>query len=245
MSIIEKYFKYLRAQIDAIESDIEPIQKAATICANALACGGVIHIFDSGHLVSHELINRAGGLVAFNRLAFKLDVTNPVKARAASEPEPGNSLSYGYIQHVFSTNQLRKGDVLFVGSVSGKSANVVELALQGQAHGLTVIAITAMAYSPKLESQHPSGKHLFEAADLVLDNHAPYGDGMLSVDGLDYPICPASGIGAVATLWAVVAGLVEEMLAQGLTPTVFPSVNRPNGRALVSQVEATALEKGY
>lgn len=245
MSIIKKYFEHLRAQIDEIEADAEPIKKAAKLCADALAHGGVIHIFDSGHLVSHELINRAGGLVAFSRLAFKLDVTNPVKTRAAAEPEPGNSLAYGYIRHIFSTNQLRAGDVLFVGSVSGKSANVVELALQARAHGLTVIAITAMAYSPKLESQHPSGKHLFEAADLVLDNHAPYGDGTLDVEGLDYPLCPASGIGAVATLWAVVAGLVEEMLERGLTPTVYPSVNRPNGRALVSEAEATARERGY
>ena len=70
MSLINKYFEHLRAHINAIEADIEPIQKAAKLCADALACGGVIHIYDSGHLVSHELINRAGGLVAFSRLAF-------------------------------------------------------------------------------------------------------------------------------------------------------------------------------
>lgn len=245
MSIIEKYFERLKAQIDEIAAHPEPIQKAAELCADTLARGGVIHVFDSGHLVSHELINRAGGLVAFSRLAFSLDVTNPVKTRSAREPDAGNPLTYGYIEHIFDTDQLRPGDVLFVGSVSGKAANVVELALQARAHGLTVIAVTAMAYSPKLESQHPSGKHLFEAADLVLDNYAPYGDAMLSVDGLDYPLCPASGIGAVVTLWAVVAGLVEAMLERGLKPTVFPSVNRPNGKALVRQVEAEALRKGY
>lgn len=245
MSITEKYFELLKAQIDEIAAHPEPIHKAAELCAETLARGGVIHVFDSGHLVSHELINRAGGLVAFSRLAFNLNVTNPVKTRAESTPSEGSPLSYGYIEHIFDTDQLRAGDVLFVGSVSGKSANVVELALQARAHGLTVIATTAMAYSPKLVSQHPSGKHLYEAADLVLDNYAPYGDAMLPVEGLDYSICPASGIGAVVTLWAVVAGIVEEMLGRGLKPTVFPSVNRPDGRALVSQVEAEALRKGY
>lgn len=157
----------------------------------------------------------------------------------------GNSLSYGYIEHIFVTNQLRKGDVLFVGSVSGKAANVVELAIQGRAHGLTVIAVTALSYSSKLASEHPSGKRLYEVADLVLDNRAPYGDGMLEVDDLDYPICPASGIGAALVMWAVVAGTVEELLGRGLKPTVFPSINRPDGKTLVSQVEAEALEKGY
>ena len=208
-----------------------------------LVRGGVLHLFDSGHMVSQELVNRAGGLVALSALTFSLNVVNPVKSRPAG---PGASaLPIGYIEHVFETGQLRRGDLLFVGSVSGKSANVVELALQARAHGLTVIAITALAYSSQLLSEHPSGQRLYEVADLVLDNGAPYGDAMLEVTGLEYPVCPASGIGAATLMWAVVAGIIDEMLAQGLRPTVFPSVNRPDGPTLVSRVAAEALDKGY
>ncbi len=68
---------------------------------------------------------------------------------------------------------------------------------------------------------------------------------MLEVQGLDYPICQASGLGAATVLWAVTAGIVEELLAQGLKPAVYPSINRPDGRTLVAQVEAEALRKGY
>jgi uncharacterized phosphosugar-binding protein len=241
--LIQRYFEALQERIAAIAADTEPIEDAAHLCADALANGGAVHIFDSGHLVSHELINRAGGLVAFNRLAFSLNVDNLVKARAQAENDP--TLSFGYIQHVFATNQLRRGDVLFVGSVSGKTANVVELAIQARAHGLKVVVITALSYSSRLTSEHPSGKHLYEVADIVLDNHAPYGDAMLTVEGLEYPVCPASGLGAVTVLWAVVAGLIEDMLARGLQPTIFPSINRPDGKAVVSQAEADALRKGY
>jgi len=241
--LIQRYFEALQERISAIAADTAPIEDAAHLCADSLANGGAVHIFDSGHLVSHELINRAGGLVAFNRLGFTMTIDNLVKAREKTADSP--ALSYAYIQHVFETNQLRRGDVLFVGSVSGKTANVVELALRAREHGLKVIVITALAYSSKLVSEHPSGKHLYEAADLILDNHAPYGDAMLDVEGLDYPICPASGLGAVAVLWAVVAGLVEEMLAKGLKPTIFPSVNRPDGWTLMGQVEAEARSKGY
>ena len=240
--LVEKYLHEIRKKVDEIAADTQPITQAAHLCAEALAKGGALHIFDSGHMVSSELINRAGGLVALSQLAFSLNVTNPVKTRSA---EAGNTPSFVYIEHVFETDQLRKGDVLFVGSVSGKTANVVELALQAHAHGLTVIALTALAYSSKLASEHPSGKRLYEAADLVLDNHAPYGDALLEVEGLDYPICPASGIGAATILWSVVAGTVEEMLKRGLKPTVYPSVNRPDGKALVSQVEDEARRKGY
>ena len=240
--LVEKYLHEIRAKIDEIAADTQPIQQAARLCAEALSKGGALHVFDSGHMVSSELINRAGGLVAMSQLAFSLNVTNPVKARPA---EAANTLSFGYIEHIFETNQLRAGDVLFVGSVSGKTANVVELALQARAHGLTVIALTSPAYSSKLASEHPSGKRLYETADLVLDNHAPYGDALMQVEGLDYAICPSSGIGAAVTLWAVVAGTVEEMLKRGLKPTVYPSVNRPDGKTLVSQVEAEARRKGF
>ncbi len=241
--LIDQYFTRLRALIDEIDADREPIQQAARLCADALASGGVIHVFDSGHMVSSELIHRAGGLAAMSALSFNLNVVNPVRTRPDLPSK--DTLSYGYIEHIFETNQLRPGDVLFAGSVSGKTANVIELALQARAHGLKVIAFTALAYSSKLASEHPSGKHLYEAADLVLDNHAPYGDAMIDVEGLDYPVLPASGMGAAAVMWAVVAGTIEDLLARGLKPTVFPSVNRPNGKELLSQVEAEALRKGY
>ncbi len=243
--LIERYFEAIRGRIDEIAAHTEPIQQAAKICAEALSKGGMLHVFDSGHMVSRELINRAGGLVAMSQLSFNLGVDNLVKARSDRPLPPGSPFSFGYIEHVFETNQLRAGDVLFVGSVSGKTANVVELALKARSHGLTVIALTALAYSSKLESEHPSGKRLFEVADLLLDNHAPFGDAMLAVEGLEYPVCPASGIDAAVILWAVVAGTIEEMLRRGLQPTVFPSVNRPDGKKLVSQVEAEALRKGY
>ncbi len=241
--LIQRYFEALQERIAAIAADTEPIEDAAHLCADSLANGGAVHIFDSGHLVSHELINRAGGLAAFNRLAFSLNVDNPVMTREKGADSP--ALSYAYIQHVFETNQLRRGDVLFVGSVSGKTANVVELALRAREHGLKVIAVTALAYSSRLVSEHPSGKHLYEAADLVLDNHAPYGDAMLEVEGLDHPVCPASGLGAVMVLWGVVAALVEEMLARGLKPTVFASINRPDGWTVYNQTVAEAKQKGY
>ncbi len=241
--LIERYFEALEGRLAAVRAQTGPIQQVARVCANALASGGALHIFDSGHMVSSELVHRAGGLAAFSALSFGLNVQNYVRTRA--DAPPAGSLSYAYIEHVFETNQLRPGDVLFVGSVSGKTANVVELAIQARAHGLTVIALTALAYSSKLASEHPSGQRLYEAADYVLDNQAPFGDAMLEVEGLDYPICPASGLGAAMVLWAVSAGIVEEMLARGLQPTVFPSVNRPDGRALVSQVEAEALRKGF
>ena len=245
MMLIERYFEVLQAKIAEIAAHPEPIQQAAVLCADTLEKRGVIHIFDSGHMVSSELIHRAGGLAALSGLSFKLEVDNLVRTRIDLPQAKSPGISYQYIEHVFEGDQLRAGDVLFVGSVSGKTPNVIELALQAKAHGLTVIGLTSIAYSSRLDPMHPSGKRLYEVADLVLDNRAPYGDAMLEVEGLDYAICPASGMGAAAIMWAIMAGLVEEMLARGLVPSVYPSVNRPDGWDLLNQIYTEALQKGY
>lgn len=242
--LIERYFDAIQARLAGIAADLEPIRQAAHACAEALARGGALHIYDSGHMVSQELVRRAGGLVAFSPLTFSLSVNNPVLTRSAGQPA-GVEAQIAYIEHIFDRGQLRAGDVLIVGSVSGKSAAVVELALQARAHGLTVIALTSLAYSSALASEHPGGRRLFEVCDLVLDNHAPYGDAMLSVDGLDTAICPASGIGAACVLWAVTAGIAEEMLGRGLVPTAYPSVNLPDGPERVRDAETQASRKGY
>ncbi len=89
--LIEQYFQALRAQIDQLAAHPEPIQQAAKLCADAQANGGVVHVFDSGHMISSELINRAGGLVALSALSFNLNVNNPVKSRP--DRAPANTLS--------------------------------------------------------------------------------------------------------------------------------------------------------
>ena len=70
--IIEQYFEALQAKIAEIAADPEPIRQAAKACADALANGGAVHIFDSGHMISSELIFRAGGLAALSALTFGL-----------------------------------------------------------------------------------------------------------------------------------------------------------------------------
>jgi len=135
--------------------------------------------------------------------------------------------------------------VLFIGSVSGKSKNVVELAIQAREMGVTVVAITSLEYSSRLQSEHPTGKRLYEVADLTIDNHAPYGDAMLEVEGLDVKACPASGLAAACIMWAITAGIIERLLERGLVPTVYRSVNAPGGPEDVRSRQERYKELGY
>lgn len=230
--------------IAEIESDErENIETAADACAASMLQGGVVHVYDTGHMLNSELVSRAGGLVGLTPLSFGMNVGNPNSFREKTA-EPKN-LTADTVALALRQSNLRSGDVLFVGSVSGKSERVVELAVQARAMGVKVVAITSLAYSSQLQSEHPSGKRLYEVANIVLDNHAPYGDAMLSVEGLDAGICPASGIAAACIMWAVVAGTVERLLAGGVVPTVYKSVNAPGGPADVQARQERYKEVGY
>ena len=244
--MIDRFFARLQEKLTELaEAERDNLQKAADRCVDCLAQQGVLHIFDTGHLVSQELIGRAGGLVAMTPLSFGLNAGSS-NAFRQEKGDRSDAPSQGeIIELALRQSSVQPGDVLFIGTVSGKSEQPIELALRAQAYGVTVIALTSVEYSSQLESQHPSGKRLFEVADLVLDNHSPYGDAMLPIEGLDRDICPFSGIGAAAALWAVVAAITEGMLARGLTPTIYRSVNRPDGPADVEATRQQYVEQGF
>jgi uncharacterized phosphosugar-binding protein len=242
------YFERLHTQLEELERRSLPaIEQAAARCVECLLNGGVIHVYDTGHLVSRELINRAGGLAAFTPFHFDLQVQNPNPYREAqgvgnrTSPETVRAI----VQAALDRSRMVPGDVLIIGSVSGKTPFPVELAMQARARGIYTIALTALDYSTRLTSEHESGKRLFEVADLVIDNAAPYGDAMLELAGVEEPFCPASGIGAAAALWAVVAGIVEQMVAAGKAPTIFASINRPDGQQRYQQSLERYKRQGY
>lgn len=242
--MIDRYFEAITSLIGSVAQDEkDKISQAAEVCAKSIADGGVIHIHDTGHMLNSELVHRAGGLAGMTPFGYALNVNNPNVYREKSSVK-ADTLSETVALAIRSSN-MRPGDVLFIGSVSGKSRPVVELALRAKAAGITVIAVTSIAYSSRLDSEHETGKRLYEAADLYIDNHAPYGDAILEFDGMDAPVCPASGIAAACIMWAITAGIVERLAAMGKTPTVFRSVNAPGGPADVNARRERYKELGY
>ncbi|MDH7601650.1 MAG: sugar isomerase domain-containing protein [Armatimonadota bacterium] len=244
MSVVSRYFEAVEKLVDEIrQAESERILRAAEICAESVAKGGVVHIHDTGHMLNSELVHRAGGLALLTPFSFSLNVNNP---NAFREKNPSSDdLTSETIALALKRSNIKPGDVLFIGSVSGKSRSVIELALQAKGMGVTVIAITSFDYSSKLQSEHPSGKRLFEVADLAIDNHAPYADAMLEIEGLDVKACPASGIAAACIMWAVTAGIVQGLLDRGIVPTVYRSVNAPGGPEDVKARQERYKQLGY
>jgi uncharacterized phosphosugar-binding protein len=240
----ETFFQQLYGLIHKLEHEQgDNIDKAAGVIADAVASGNCIHVYDTGHMLDSELINRAGGLNGVKALKVQFSVDNAVRKRPEDKTKDRNL--EGLMRYALKMSNLHPGDVLIVGSVSGKTVFPVDLALAAKEAGAYVIAITSIAYSSQLKSDHSSGKRLYEVADLVIDNGAPPLDAMVDVPELGLSICPASGISAAAIMWAVEAKVVEILLSRGIRPTVLKSVNYP-GSAEHNEKEYQRYEEtGY
>ncbi len=146
-----------------------------------------------------------------------------------------------YKKYDKDTTELKKGDVLFVSSVSGRTESVVNLAYDSVEKGITVIAFTSMEYARAVDPVHPSGKKLYEIATLTLDNCAPAAEAMLKVDGIEAYFGAASGVASNHIMWNLTCVAVEKMLNDGYTPGILKSANFPGG----NDYNKTVVEPHY
>lgn len=240
----EKFFNQLNELIQRVEKEQGAnIDKAADAISDAVANGKCIHIYDTGHLLDSELINRAGGMNGFKPLKLHFDVENPVRKRPEDQSKDRNL--EGLMTYALKMSNLQPGDVLIVGSVSGKSVFPVDIALTAKEMGAYVIAMSSISYSSQLKSEHSTGKRLFEVADLAIDNCAPPLDAMVEVPELGLSMCPASGISAATIMWAIEAKATENLLARGIKPTILKSINFPGSGQYNEQEYQRYEETGH
>ncbi len=228
------------------ETQTEAIDRAADIVTESIAHGGVVYCSDIGHGNQGDFLNRAGGLAAVQPFSYGFSLNDPVpdclKDRARPEPYERDLET---IRFAVRAGNLRAGDVMLMGSVSGKNRNPVQLALSCREIGVKVIGFTSMAYTQQVESLHPSGKRLFEVADVIIDIGAPFGDAAVEIPGIDVAVLPVSGVGFTVAGWMLWERVMEKMAAAGNPPTVFMSVNRPGGQDYYQRAREQYNKRGY
>jgi uncharacterized phosphosugar-binding protein len=211
------------------------LERAAQAVFASLKADGVWHLFGSGHshALAEEAFHRAGGLVPVNAIqeVFLTPLTPPVLS-GQLERVPGVA------KILLDGHDLRPGEVLTVISNSGINAVPVEMALEGKARGLTVVALTGLEHSRRMASRHASGQRLFEVADIVLDNCGQPGDAAVAYDGVPARVAPTSLLAGSYLLNSLVCRVVELFLAAGLTPPVYLSANIPEGDEHNRRLEA-------
>ena len=224
-----KYIEGVIELLNKINNEEEnAIDKAATLMADAIEKGNRLFGFGCTHssLPIQDVVYRAGGLMLMNPIyapgIAHLDV-HPSTMTSAMEKMSG------YAKVILDNQPIQAGDVLIIISVSGRNAVPIEMAQIAKERGIKVIGITSRKYTRGVESRHPSGKKMFEFADVVIDNKVDKGDAMLSVKGLETKITPASGITSIAIMHCLTTGTIEKLLAKGITPPIFIAANVDEG----------------
>jgi uncharacterized phosphosugar-binding protein len=209
-------------------SQIGSIKKAAELVADTISSGRWVHVFGTGHshMMADEVSGRAGGLAAFNGIVdFGLSgYSGMTKSSLLEKLE-------GYARTVIDCEQLRKGDVVIVVSNSGVNAVPIEFAIEAKKRGLSVVAITSMAHSKSVPARNSSGKKLFEAADITIDNCGAPGDAFVKLEGLDQRVGATSTVMGATIINAIVTEATKLLIRKGVKPPVWVSGNVPGSEA--------------
>lgn len=227
MSKSVEYFENLQKIIARIATEqLDNIEKAARAVADTLENGGRVHAFGTGHshMLAEEIFYRAGGLVNVNPI---LETSLMLHESAAKSTELERLEGYGEI--LFDHHSISNKDILFLFSNSGRNGVAIDLALIAGERGVKTVVITNMEHTMQGASRHSSGKKLFEAADIVIDNCGCHGDASMRIDEINRSVAPTSTAAGAAILNAIEARAVEIMVSEGFTPEVFSSSNVDGG----------------
>lgn len=198
------------------------LDAARDAIAGALREDKLIHVAGSGHshLLALEVFYRAGGIAAVQPLLDEdLMLHKGAERSTYLERDPAKA------SKVIHAASVKPGDVVIVASNSGRNGYPVELAKLAKDAGAVVIALTSRQHTETVESRHPSGKRLFEMADIVLDNGGVPGDAGLAIEGHTAAMGPTSSIIGMWLLNSLLAEAVALLASEGVQIDVWKSAN--------------------
>ena len=221
------YFEKTSALLESLrKTQLPQIERAADLCADRIARGGLVFLFGNGHsrMMCEEMIPRQGcypGFVALVELALSNHAsivgTNGLRAPLHLEKFEG------YAEEILKGFKFGPHDAMIVISTSGIRPVIVEMALGAKKRGLPVVGILSVAHCRQAAPGHSSGRKLLDVADFVIDNQCPPGDCIVELEGLEWRTGPTSTVTGGMIMNMIRCGTAERLLAKGVKPTLLPS----------------------
>src|SRR5262245_5808350 len=164
----------------------EALDRAASLCTEAIASDGLVHLFGCGHsrMLCEEMTPRQGCFVGWHTivelaLTYHNLIVGPNGLRQSLHLEK----TPGYAEQILRNFAFGPKDVLIVLSTSGIREVIVEMADGARRRGLSVIGVLSRVHCEQAKPAHVSGKKLLDVADVLLDNGAPEGDCVVQLEG--------------------------------------------------------------
>ncbi len=237
----QRYFDDSLSRLHGLmDTQRDALDRAATLCTDAIAADGLVHLFGCGHsrMMCEEMTPRQGCFVGWHTivelgLTFHNLIVGPNGLRQSLHLEK----TLGYAEQILRNFAFGPKDVMIVVSTSGIREIIVEMADGAKKRGLGVIALLSKAHCEQAKPAHPSGKRLMDIADVVLDNGAPIGDSIISIDGCKNKTGPFSTLGGAMVMNMLRCEVAERLMQRGIEPVFLPSHQFVGSRSVEEQLE--------
>lgn len=238
----QAYLTNVTGKLDSIENkQAENFRRAGEMIADAVQQDRLVHVYGGGgHTVMMvcEMFFRAGGLANINPIMGH-DISPFCQALKYLQVER----TPGYANCLIRYYDVKEGDLLILFHNIGMNPTTIDAADEAKKRGAKIIAVSSSDWRDKLPKdhhiRHPNKKHVFEYADLCIDDENPYGDADYYVKGFDVPVAPTSTMIDAYIAHRMVIEATAEMVKRGIEPPIFRSANLPGG----DEFNAKLIEK--
>lgn len=225
--LIDDYTSKLTGLLVTISrEEKDNILLAADLLSDKVLGGRLINIFGAGGhsaIAAMEVFWRAGGLAQVNAM-FPAG-TNIISALPTTAKVPGLA------PYILNFYDVYEDDVLILVNFYGLNIVSVDVAIEAKKRGVQLITVNAHKFAQQVPEdfiwRHSSKKNINDFADIAINNHVPYPDAILKVDGVEEEIGPTGTVLTCHVLNLMMAETIRLIQEKGGTPEIWVSNNIP------------------
>jgi uncharacterized phosphosugar-binding protein len=227
------------------DTQLDNIKAAATAMADCIESGHWVHTFGCGHatIPVEEMYPRIGGFVGFHPMV------EPSMTYFTGITGAGGIHSFlfleraeGYGNAIMKNYHFEKEDVMWIFSHTGINNVNIDVALNAKEKGMKVIVFGSAAEAKGKVTRHPSGKTIFDIADIVVDSCVPITDASVVLKNHQDKVGPVSTLGFVTLVWMTVTTCAEILADRGVKLYIHPSHNVPGDTTAHERLDACLAE---
>lgn len=227
------------------DTQLENIKKAAMVMADSIEGNNWVHTFGCGHatIPVEEMYPRIGGFVGFHPmvelpLTFFTGITGQMGIHQFLFLERAE----GYGNAIMKAYNFNAKDCVWIFSHTGINNVNIDIALRAKELGMKVIAYGSSSEAKGRVPRHPSGKTLFEIADIVVDSCVPLVDASVDLKNHQDKIGPLSTLAFVTLVWMTITTVAEILADRGVKLFIHPSHNVPGDTTAQERLDACLAE---
>lgn len=222
--------EYTSTMVDLLQTiakeEKDNILAAAELLSDKVVEGKLINIFGAGGhsaIAAMEIFWRAGGIAQVNAM-FPAG-TNIISA------QPTTAKMVGMAPFILNFYDVYKDDVLILVNFYGLNIISVDVAVEAKKRGVKLITVNAHKFAKAVPDdfiwRHPNKKNINDFADIAVNNHVPYPDAVLDIDGVEEKIGPTATTLTCFTLNCIMAETIRLIKEKGVDPEIWVSNNIP------------------